>query len=48
MPEKTLLPVSPSVLSSQSAGWMKQTRIPSLSAQFLIQEIKYAGDKSGE
>jgi hypothetical protein len=40
MPEKTFLPVSPSVLSSQSTGSMKQLRISFLSSQFLIREYR--------
>jgi hypothetical protein len=45
----TLLPVSPSVLSSQSIGTMKQPQTSSFSSQFLIQEIEMsAGAKSGE
>jgi hypothetical protein len=36
MPEKTLLPVLPSVFSSQSVGSMKQPQISSLSSEFLI------------
>jgi hypothetical protein len=40
MPQKTLLPVSPSVLSPQSFGLKKQPQISSLPSKFLIQEIK--------
>jgi hypothetical protein len=49
MPEKMLLPVSPSVLPSQSAGSMKQPGFSFLSSQFLIEEMrKVAGTKSRE
>jgi hypothetical protein len=49
MPEKTLLPVSSSVLSSQSHGSKKQPGISSLSLQFLIYWIKKpAGTKLEE
>jgi hypothetical protein len=40
MPEETCLPVSPSVLSSPSAGSMQQHRISSLSSQFVISVIE--------
>jgi hypothetical protein len=40
VPENTSVPVSPSVLSSQSVGSMKQPGISSLSSQFLILETK--------
>jgi hypothetical protein len=40
MPDKMLLPVLPSNVSSQSVGSMKQPQISSLSSEFLILEIK--------
>jgi hypothetical protein len=40
MPDKSLLPLSPSVLSSPCVGSIKQLRISSLSSQFLVWVIE--------